>query len=168
MVYGNWFPSFLCINFLFFNVCISFPSNKEYSGGLEWYKHAWLDFLDSVLNTLTGTEPQSQICQHIPLNLLSSSDRDNKNEESPVHCKWVCYVQTDPCFSSLSFPEGKPVVGKNSVVLLLPACRSEARGGNWYGRCRASTLNVIKIQWKVVENQVYFKKIPPALFRPSI
>lgn len=97
------------------------------------------------------------------LKQLSFSDRDNKNEESPVHCKWICYVQTDPCFSSLSFHHGKPVVGKNSVVLLLPACRSEAWAGNWYGRYRASTQNAIKIQWKVVEIQSTWKKSPACI-----
>lgn len=49
-------------------MCISLPSIREYSGALKWYKPAWLGFLDSVANILTGNEPQSQICQPTPLN----------------------------------------------------------------------------------------------------
>lgn len=136
-VHGNWFPNFLCIKFLFFNVCISFPSKKGYS--LKWYKTGMVGFFGHCSQHLDRNWTPKWDLPANPLKQLSSSDRDKKNGDSPVHCKWICYVQTDPCSSSLSFNHGKPVMGKNCVVLLLPACRHETWAGNWYGRHRTST-----------------------------
>lgn len=102
--YVNWFLGFMhkilifqylckfCFEFNFFK---TWYWQTEDSGELKWFKLIRLGFLDTILNTWTGTEHQSQISHHIPFKNPPFSDRDKKNSNLPVHCQWICSVKSD-------------------------------------------------------------------------